>query len=40
LDLQVDAFNLLNTNTVIYVQSLQFGHPSFLKPARIVDPRT
>jgi hypothetical protein len=39
IDLMADAFNLLNISTVTYVQTLQYGLPNFMKPARIVDPR-
>lgn len=35
-----DVFNLLNINTVSFVQSLQFDHPNFLKPAVIEEPRS
>jgi hypothetical protein len=40
LTLGADVFNLLNTNTVTFVQSLQFDHPNFLKPAMIEAPRS
>ncbi len=40
LSLVADVFNLLNINTVTFVQSLQFGHPKFLKPAVIEQPRS
>jgi hypothetical protein len=39
LNLMADAFNLLNISTVTYVQTLQYGLPNYMKPARIVDPR-
>jgi hypothetical protein len=39
LDLMADAFNLLNISAVTSVQTLQYGLPNFMKPARIVDPR-
>ena len=35
-----DIFNLLNTNTVLFVQTLRYDLPQFLKPARIENPRT
>ena len=39
LDFMVDTFNLLNISTVTNVQTLQYGLPNFMKPARAVDPR-
>lgn len=35
----LDVFNLFNINTTTHVQSLQFGHPNFLRPSRIELPR-
>lgn len=37
--LVLDVFNLLNINTTTAVQSMQYGHPNFLKPSRITPPR-
>ncbi|MBI2833785.1 MAG: TonB-dependent receptor [Acidobacteria bacterium] len=35
IDLTADIFNLLNNDALGAVQTLQFGHPNFLKPSRI-----
>jgi len=39
IGLIVDAFNLFNINSTTAVQSMQWGHPNFLKPSRITPPR-
>ena len=40
LSLVADIFNILNTSTVLAVDSLRFGSPNFLGPAIIELPRT
>ena len=39
VQLQLDVFNLLNSNTVIRVQSLRTDQSNFLSPAQIMKPR-